>query len=88
MLPDARVVIEYDGWYWHKNLRKVDLDRIKTTALLDAGWSVIRIREHPLSSLGLRHDQYFEIPFVQTYRAAAVDVAVAELASLLNRLDG
>ena len=49
MLRDQRVVIEYDGWYWHKDLRKFELDLKKTRALLAAEWSVIRIREHPLA---------------------------------------
>lgn len=89
MLRDQRVVIEYDGWYWHKDLRKFELDLKKTHALLAAEWSVIRIREHPLAPLDLQHDRYSEISFISTnYQQTDVNVAVAELASLLNRLDG
>ena len=89
LLRGARIVIEYDGWYWHQSRRKRDLDRTKTEALLAAGWSVIRIREHPLDALGIEHDQYFEIRFTNSnYRQADVDASAVELAELLTRLDG
>jgi hypothetical protein len=40
-----RIALEYDGWFWHHEERRIDSDTWKSLALLDAGWSVIRIRE-------------------------------------------
>lgn len=41
-----QVVMEYDSWYRHESRRAEDLE--KTTALLDTGCDVIRLRETPL----------------------------------------
>lgn len=46
LLESDKVVIEYDGRYWHRNSEKKDFD--KADALRAAGWRVIRIRESPL----------------------------------------
>jgi hypothetical protein len=65
-LPDGRsVVIEYDGAYWHSE--KSEIDQAKTLDLLSAGYVVTRIRELPLTSLGITHADYIEI-FVPTTR--------------------
>jgi hypothetical protein len=49
-MPTLRVVVEYDGSYYHA--RKVRADRKQTAALESAGWTVFRVREHPLPELG------------------------------------
>ena len=46
---DEKVIIEYDGSYWHKD--KAERDKEKTKSLENAGWTVIRIREKPLKIL-------------------------------------
>jgi len=48
-LANEKVVIEYDGSYWHKD--KAERDKTKTKALEKAGWTVIRVREKPLKVL-------------------------------------
>lgn len=40
------VVIEYDGWYYHRD--RLDRDTEKTAALVAAGYSVFRVREQGL----------------------------------------
>jgi hypothetical protein len=42
VVPDERLLVEYDGEYWHRD--KESFDRLKTADLRSAGWSVIRIR--------------------------------------------
>lgn len=43
MLSDElRLVIEYDGWFYHRDQLTEDI--AKTKALIDAGWFVIRVR--------------------------------------------
>jgi hypothetical protein len=49
VLDDLKVVVEFDGSYWHRN--KVDRDREKTALMEEAGWQVIRVRERPLDSI-------------------------------------
>ena len=46
VIPSERLVIEYDGSYWHEG--KLNTDIQKTKALESAGWDVLRIREEPL----------------------------------------
>ena len=49
-IPPLRVIVEYDGSYYHAN--KLRADRIQTSALESAGWTVLRVREEPLPDLG------------------------------------
>jgi len=53
-LVNEKVVIEYDGSYWHKD--KAERDKAKTKALEKAGWTVIRIREKPLKVLSRKYN--------------------------------
>jgi rubrerythrin len=49
-MPDIRVIVEYDGSYYHA--RRVRTDREQTALLESAGWTVFRVRELPLPELG------------------------------------
>jgi hypothetical protein len=49
-MPSLRLVVEYDGSYYHA--RKRQGDRAQTAALQTAGWTVLRVREQPLTTLG------------------------------------
>lgn len=53
LLPAERVAIEVDGRYRHAN--REEQDAAKTARLRDAGWRVLRVREHPLGALS-EHD--------------------------------
>jgi hypothetical protein len=53
-LAIEKVVIEYDGAYWHKD--KAERDKAKTKALEKAGWTVIRVREKPLKILSRKYN--------------------------------
>lgn len=48
-LPSEKVLIEYDGNYWHEG--KEDVDSRKTRCAHEQGYIVIRIREHPLGKI-------------------------------------
>ena len=45
-IPSKKLVIEYDGAYWHRD--KLHADIKKTHMLESAEWTVLRIREDPL----------------------------------------
>jgi len=47
--PRNRLIVEYDGAYWHIG-REIN-DEAKNAALRESGWRVTRIREHPLEKL-------------------------------------
>lgn len=49
VLESEKVVIEFDGSYWHKDSAEKDLR--KSADLEAAGWKVIRLREAPLPML-------------------------------------
>ena len=48
-IPLIKLVIEFDGSYWHKD--KLAIDKIKSELLIDEGYKVIRIREEPLKKI-------------------------------------
>jgi hypothetical protein len=50
VIPDLRVIVEYDGVRFHSGLES--RDQKQTAALEAANWLVLRVRERPLGSLG------------------------------------
>lgn len=46
IVPSEKLVVEYDGSYWHRDKKERDI--YKTEQLEKAGWTVIRVREEPL----------------------------------------
>ena len=52
LIESLRAVIEYDGEYWHTT--RFETDSLKTDALIQAGYTVCRIRETPLKFLRSR----------------------------------
>ena len=48
-LPHERAVVEFDGAYWHRG--QEDRDARKSGKLQDAGWTVIRVRDHDLEPI-------------------------------------
>lgn len=72
-----QVVVEYDSWWWHSgkgrnesyNIPK-NRDTLKTQALLDSGYTVIRVREErpdvTLPLLPIQHDNLVQIKWDQT----------------------
>jgi len=54
VLRHCRVVVEYDGSYWHRSPVSLARDVRKTRLLTEAGWTVIRVRELPLCAVGDR----------------------------------
>lgn len=72
-----QVVVEYDSWWWHSgqgsnNPYKIpeSRDTVKTQALLNSGYTVIRVREArpevSLPLLPLQHDNLIQIMWNQT----------------------
>jgi hypothetical protein len=51
VLRRERIIVEYDGMYYHRGRAKHQRDRRKTADLEAAGWQVLRIRERPLRKL-------------------------------------
>jgi len=50
--PSIRLIIEFDGNYWHRTKEAEARDSAKTKVLQKTGWTVVRIREHPLDLIG------------------------------------
>lgn len=67
-LLDLGVVVEYDGAYFHQE--RVDFDHMKTKALLNAGYRVVRIREQSkdfsLPLLEIANSKLYQVEFYYT----------------------
>ena len=50
IIRQQRLIVEFDGEYWHRGAKRYKRDLDKTEALHKAGWKVIRVREEPLSA--------------------------------------
>ncbi|WP_433025226.1 endonuclease domain-containing protein [Actinomycetospora sp. CA-053990] len=46
--PDVRVVVEIDGWAYHRDLPAFRRDQARQNALVLAGWTVLRINWHEI----------------------------------------
>lgn len=69
---DHNIVIEYDGWFYHSGERSnkslewhLEHDVLKTQALLEEGYRVVRIREGKLPYLDLNHVRLFQVSCVK-----------------------
>lgn len=64
-IKELNLVIEYDGWYWHKDREEVDIR--KTNDLLDSGKLVVRVRERTVGSvlpdLPIKHPSLLQLPW-------------------------
>lgn len=49
IVKDQKLIIEYDGYHWHKNSHDADL--LFTNEMKKNGWMVLRVREGPLKKL-------------------------------------
>lgn len=49
LIPDIKVIIEYDGVFWHAS--KDEKDEIKNKYFQEKGYKVFRVREHGLNRL-------------------------------------
>ncbi|PVZ08016.1 endonuclease domain-containing protein [Actinomycetospora cinnamomea] len=48
--PTARVVVEVDGWAYHRDLPAFRRDQARQNALVLAGWTVLRVNWHDLEA--------------------------------------
>jgi len=76
LIPDIKIAIEVDGYYWHRG--NVSKDKIKNSSLAEKGFYVVRLREEGLKVLG-KHD----IQFSRTQRD--IDI-VKNLISTIDEL--
>jgi hypothetical protein len=74
-----RLVLEFDGAYWHGKKASRKRDTVKACRLRDAGWTVVRVREDPLDKLDPRFDVV--VPF-QADPDSAAKVVLSHLADL------
>jgi len=51
-----RVVVEFDGLWWHNGSENYERDAKKSDRLREAGWKVIRVRERPLPLINPEFD--------------------------------
>lgn len=74
VVPDWSLVIEYDGYRWHKAQDNRERDLLKSRRLEAAGWTVVRVRDR-LEPLG-----------VNDVRVCEADGVLPTVKALLRRL--
>ncbi len=79
LIPDLRLVVEYDGSYYHRD--RYDRDRDKTDRLHRNDWSVIRVREEPLDPIS-PHDVVVPINIDPKQRANLVLKRIQEVCDI------
>jgi hypothetical protein len=82
---DSKVVLEYDGVYWHSAEDKQAVDRRKSKELIDAGYVVVRLREEGLPTLAISDPHYKEFT-VSPSRPRPAET-VQEVLDWLNKTD-
>lgn len=75
-----QIAVEFDGSHWHKD--KTERDREKTALLVAEGFTVIRVREHPLELISDR-----DIPIRRAPNAFEVAAAALRQMMHLNLLE-
>ena len=87
-IPGEKVVIEYDGEYWHRNRKKRDIR--KNLIFNNGGCYVIRVREEGLPELppyyGASIIRKMKIPVDPTYKLRALPNYIAFLNPTLDAL--
>jgi G:T-mismatch repair DNA endonuclease (very short patch repair protein)/rubrerythrin len=90
VLADWRIVIEFDGEFWHTD--NVTRDEVQTKALLDVGWHVLRLREGSLPKLDVGETSVsiptyadahttllgFDVPEIEAYETAGQAIATEQ----------
>lgn len=71
-----RLIVEWDGSYWHCG--REEKDRRKSAVLTDLGWTVIRLREAPLTALG-PYDRVVD-PAATTFERTSVALEAVQAA--------
>ena len=75
-----QIIVEFDGSWWHGKPGDRQTDTAKTARLRQAGWIVIRVREHPLDLIGPELD----VPVPLAARATDVAAKVLERLAALG----
>lgn len=87
---DTNLVIEYDGQHWHAPEDVVQRDTEKTQALLDAGYKVVRIREHSstrdLPFLAIKSENLIQVKFNHTKNPKDVEKIMVEIIKAISTL--
>lgn len=81
------VVIEYDGAYWHHRDSSRSRDVDKTTALLEHGYLVIRVRENSLPLLEMDHENLLQLNVQYSANEDTnLEEAISEIESWLEKI--
>ncbi|MBI1352091.1 MAG: DUF559 domain-containing protein [Actinomycetales bacterium] len=61
VIPGARVIVEFDGSYWHHGQAKRNSDWAKSQRLMSEGWRVLRVRDHGLERIPHKGRQFAQV---------------------------
>tara|TARA_B100001971_G_C17975631_1_gene424638 strand:+ start:283 stop:714 length:432 start_codon:yes stop_codon:yes gene_type:complete len=91
IIRQERLIVEFDGSYWHNLDKMYERDLAKTETLQKAGWKVIRIKEEPLKAISstdilvpLRQDMKLTVNAVLLKIQEILGVRLAGMDDYLN----
>jgi len=80
VVPSKRLVIEYDGSYWHRGEASQSRDILKSKKFLNSGWQVVRIREKGLDRLDFKAPNFRQL--TMGFRETINELSIRTLKSL------
>jgi hypothetical protein len=83
-LDNKKIVIEYDGFIWHKQKEAFVKDIEKTLAFLNSNYIVIRIRENTLSFLPIEHKNLYQLNYRYSRKEKDIATCVASIESWIK----
>ena len=58
LIPSMNLVIECDGYYWHKYPIGLEMDHIRTKELIEKGFKVLRLWEFEIKKMNIKDFQF------------------------------
>jgi len=84
IIREHRLIVEFDGSYWHKD--SAQKDKEKARSLQTTGWKVVRAREQPLPMTSSRD---VSVPKGSKNIKPVVNAVLSKIRETLNiRIDG
>jgi G:T-mismatch repair DNA endonuclease (very short patch repair protein) len=72
VIPRARVIVEFDGSYWHHGQAKRESDWDKSQRLMREGWRVLRVRDYGLERMPQRSSRFAQVKVGARWGSAQV----------------
>lgn len=89
LIPDSKIVVEYDGVLFHKEKSEKDIEKTRQIIEDPKGWRIIRVREEGLPLLRENWDLVvsLKMPYLERVRATLLHILSLEKSGILSLAD-